>query len=69
MVFSTRSGAYPFRMVKTWTATSGDIVADSDVRRAVDDSKLRELLSNLAPPTEDDLPFEFAEHQPVPLGE
>ena len=55
-------------MAKTWTSTGGDIVADTDVRK-VDEAKLRELLSDLAPPTDDDLPFTFAEHHPVPLGE
>ena len=56
-------------MAKTWTSTSGDVVADTDVRSVVDDAKLREILRNLAPPTEDDLPFKFAAHLPVPLGE
>ena len=68
LFFIGRSGAYSFGMAKTWTSTGGDIVADTDVRK-VDEAKLRELLSDLAPRTEDDLPFKFAEHHPVPLGE
>lgn len=66
---TSRSGAYPFSMEKTWTSTSGDIVSDTDVRAVVDEARLRELLSNLEAPTDDDVPFKFAEHRPVPLGE
>ena len=68
LFFIGRSVAYSFGMAKTWTSTGGDIVADTDVRK-VDEAKLRELLSDLAPPTDDDLPFTFAEHHPVQLGE
>ena len=56
-------------MAKTWTSTSGDIVAETDIRTVVDDAMLRELLSDLEPPTSDDAPFKFVKHNPIPLGE
>ena len=61
------SAAYPCPMAKTWITTCGDTITEGEVTKILDDVKLRELLTNLEPPTDDDTPFKFADHPPVPL--